>query len=79
MQLFLGEEILLPHYVLDYKIDFPFPEHRLAIEADEFDHIGRTSDNEREEEIKEYHECKFIRIELNLMEMIKMSMLNLVE
>ena len=45
MKLFLGEEILLPHYVLDYKIDFPFPEHRLAIEADEFDHIGRTSDN----------------------------------
>lgn len=62
MQLFLGEEVLLPHYVLDYKIDFPFPEHRLAIEADEFDHIGRTSDNEREEEIKEYHECKFIGI-----------------
>ena len=52
-------KMLLQHYVLDYKIDLYFPEHRLAIE---FDHIGRTGDNEREEEIKEYLKCKFIII-----------------
>ena len=59
MKVVSGEKMLLQYYVLDYKIDLYFPEHRLAIE---FDHIGRTGDNERDEEIKEYLKCKFIII-----------------
>ncbi len=47
----------------DYKIDLYFPEYKLAIECDEFNHMNRDSEYEksREEYIKTSLECKFIR------------------
>ena len=35
IKLFAKEEILLQHFVLNYKIDLYFPRHKLAIEVDE--------------------------------------------
>ena len=62
MKVFLGKERLLQTYVLDCKVDLYFPKRRLAVEFDELDHIDRTGDNEREEKIKKYLKCEFIRI-----------------
>ena len=62
MKVFSNKKVLLQHHVLDYRTDLYFPEHRLAIEVEEFNHLDRIGDNEREEEIKEYLKCKFIRI-----------------
>ena len=47
------QNILLQYYVLEYNTGLYFPEHRLAVEVDEFDYIDRTGDNEREDKIKE--------------------------
>ena len=61
MKIFTGKKVLLQHYVLDYKIDLYFPEHRLAIAVDKFDHIDKTGANERVDKIKEKLNCEFIR------------------
>ena len=64
MKIFSNEKIILQHCVLDqYRIDLYFPEHRLAIEVDEFNHVKRINDNEREKEMRACLKCKFIRIE----------------
>ena len=42
MKVFASEEILLQHSVLNYRIDWYFPEHRLAIEVDEKCNKGRN-------------------------------------
>ena len=62
MKVFSNEKIILQHHVLHYEIDLYFPEYRLPVEIDEFNHVDRIGDNEREEEIKEYLKCKFISI-----------------
>ena len=49
MKEFSGEGILLQHYVLNYLTDLYLHNHRLVIEVDEFDNIGTTGSNEREE------------------------------
>ena len=62
IKVFSNEKIILKHHVLDYIINLYFLEYKLAAENDEFNHVDRIGDNEREEEIKEYLKCKFIRI-----------------
>ena len=42
MKKFASEEILFQHFVLTYKIDLYFSEHRLAIEIDEKGHNDRN-------------------------------------
>ena len=46
-----------------YKIDLYFPDQKLAIEVDEFDHKDRDPilENNRQKYIEEYLNCKFIR------------------
>ena len=53
MKVLSNEKIFLKHYFLDldYRIDLYFPEHRLAIELDEFNHADRINDTQRDEEI----------------------------
>ena len=46
---------------LDYTTHLYFPEHRLVIEVDEFNHVDIIGNNDREEEIKEYLTSKFIK------------------
>ena len=41
-KLFLGEKIILQHFVSEYKIDLYFPEHNLSVEIDEKNHIDRN-------------------------------------
>ena len=48
-KVFSNEKIILQHHVLDYRIDLYFAEHRLAIDIDEFNHVDRIGNNEREE------------------------------
>ena len=45
-------------------IDFYFPKYKLAIEVDELGHKDRdqTKENKRQKDLKEYLDCKFIRI-----------------
>ena len=58
------KKILLEHHVLDkYRIDLYFPEHRIAIVVDKFNHVDRIIHNGREEERREYPKCKFIMID----------------
>ena len=49
---------------LNYLIDFYFPKCKLAIEVDELSHKDRdqTIENKRQKDLKEYLDCKFIRI-----------------
>ena len=58
------EKILLQYFVLNYKIDSYFPEHKLAIEIDEKGHTDRkiNYEIERKNKVKEKLGCKFIRI-----------------
>ena len=65
--LFFGEKIILQHSVPEYKIDLYFPEHNLEIEIEEKNHIDRNkTEEERERKIKEYLNCGFIRINLDI-------------
>ena len=61
---FSGEEIIEDFSVLSYLIDFYFPKYKLAVEIDELGHADRDSvkEKERQTEIAEYLDCKFIRI-----------------
>ena len=69
--LFGTARIILQHYVLHkYRIDLYFPEHRLALKIDEFNHVNRINDDERENEIKEHLKCKFIKINQDSGELI---------
>ena len=51
------------YYVLGCKIDLYFPDYKIAIEDDEFNHIDRDSEYEakRRIEIEEELDCAFIR------------------
>ena len=64
MKIFSGEEIVLQHSVLSYRIDLYFTKYKLAIEVDERNHCDRNEDEEeeREKKIKDKFGCEFIRI-----------------
>ena len=53
IKLFAKEEILLQHFVLNYKIDLYFPRHKLAIEVDEKEKKKKKKreDDKRQEKI----------------------------
>ena len=63
-KLFSNEEIIEDFSALNYLIDFYFPKYKLAIEVDELGHKDRdqTKENKRQKDLKEYLDCKFIRI-----------------
>ena len=52
------------YYVLEYRIDLYFHDHRFAIEVDKFGHCDRNIECEKEREriLKEEFACVFIRI-----------------
>jgi very-short-patch-repair endonuclease len=61
---FTGEEYILQHQVLSYRIDLYFPKYRIAIECDESHHLQKNNsenDKIRESRIIEELDCKFIR------------------
>ena len=61
---FSGEEIIEDFSVLNYLIDFYSLKYKLAVETDELGHADRDAvkEKERQTEIAEYLDCKFIRI-----------------
>ena len=63
-KLFSNEEIIEDFSALNYLIDFYFPKYKLAIEVDELGHKDRdqTKENKRQKDLKEYLDCKFIKI-----------------
>ena len=63
-KLFSKEDIMEDFSALNYLIDFYFPKCKLAIEVDELSHKDRdqTIENKRQKDLKEYLDCKFIRI-----------------
>ena len=60
---FEGKNIQIQYYDLGYKIDLYFPDYKIAIEDDEFNHIDRDPEYEakRQIEIEEELDCTFIR------------------
>ena len=60
---FEGENMQTQYYVLGYKIDLYFPDYKIAIEDDEFNHIDRDPEYEakRQIEIEEELDCIFVR------------------
>ena len=63
--MFANEKIKPQHFVLNkYYIDLYFPEHKLAVEVGEKDHLDRNEnkDKKRGKEIKEELDCEFNRI-----------------
>ena len=60
---FEGENMQTQYYVLGYNIDLYFPDYKIAIDNDEFNHIDRDPECEakRRMEIEEEHDCTFIR------------------
>ena len=63
-KLFSNEEIIEDFSALNYLIDFYFPKYKVAIEVDKLGHKDRdqTKENKRQKDLKEYLDCKFIRI-----------------
>ena len=61
---FPNKEIIEYFSTLYYLIDYYFPKCKLAIEVDEIGHKDRdqTKENKRQKDLKEYLDCKFIRI-----------------
>ena len=57
-------EVIRQHNVLDYYVDLYLPKYKLVIEIDELGQANRDNNKEiiREKEIKDYLQCKFIRI-----------------
>ena len=60
---FEGENMQTQYYVLGYKIDLYFPDYKIAIEDDEFNHIDRDPEYEAKRRIEREEEldCAFIR------------------
>ena len=60
---FEGENMQTQSYVLGYKIDLNFPDYKIAIEDDEFNHIDRDPEYKakRQIEIEEELDCTSIR------------------
>ena len=61
---FSNKETIEDLSALNYLIDFYFPKYKLAIEVDELGHKDRdqTKENKRQNNLKEYFDYKFIRI-----------------
>ena len=61
---FSNKETIEDFSALNYLIDFYFPKYKLAIEVDELGHKDRdqTKENKRQNNLKEYFDYKFIRI-----------------
>ena len=57
-------EVIRQHNVLNYYVNFYLPKYKLVIEIHELDHSNRDNNKGiiREKEIKDYSQCKFIRI-----------------
>ena len=57
-------EVIRQHNVLNYYVNLYLPKYKLMIEIDELGHANRDNNKEiiREKEIKDYLQCKFIRI-----------------
>ena len=64
IKIFAREKTLLQHLVLSYRTDLYFPDHKLAIEADEKEHEDRDDykEIEMQKEIERELDFKFIRI-----------------
>lgn len=52
---------VLQYSVGRYRIDLYFPEHKIAVECDEFDHKDRTNEVERQQFIENELKCYFVR------------------
>ena len=63
-KLFSNEEITEYFSALNCLINFYFPKYKLAIEVAELGHKDwdQTKENKRQKDLKEYLDCKFIRI-----------------
>jgi very-short-patch-repair endonuclease len=63
MKVLATEKIELQRIVGRYRIDLYFPEHKLAIECDEFGHLDRKEyeEKERQKYLEQTLKCKFIR------------------
>ena len=64
MQAFNGEEMIQQFSVGKYRIGLYFPEHKLAIECDEFDHRDRDIgyEEERQKHIEKLLNCTFLKL-----------------
>jgi very-short-patch-repair endonuclease len=64
-KVFNGEEMIMQHKILNYRVDLYFPKYKIIIECDETHHHSRNNiiqDINRENNIKEILcDCKFIR------------------
>ena len=63
MKVFRGEKIIFQHTIGKHRIDLYFPDHKLAIECDEFGHKDRYLKKEirRQIYLERKLKCKFIR------------------
>ena len=63
MKTFHGEKMERQFKIGNYRIDLYLPEHKIAVECDEFDHIGRDINYEifRQKFIEEQLQCTFVR------------------
>ena len=61
---FPNEEIKEDFFVLNEKIDFYFPRHKLALEVDELGHLDRNEEDEmrRQKKLEEHLKCTFLKI-----------------
>ena len=61
---FPNKEIIKQFFVLNKKIDFYLPRHKLAIEVDELGHLGRNEEDkvERQKHLEEHLKCIFYKI-----------------
>jgi very-short-patch-repair endonuclease len=58
----------MQYIVLGYRIDLYFEQYKIAIECDEYGHSDRNSleEKERENKIKDFLNCKFVRFNPNI-------------
>ena len=61
---FSNKKIKEKFFVLNEKIEFYFPRHKLAIEVDELGHLERNEEDEIkiQKKLEEYLKCTFFRI-----------------
>jgi very-short-patch-repair endonuclease len=64
---FAGENMITQYQISNYRIDLYFPDHKIAVECDEYNHNDRDQEYEtnREREIINNLNCKFIRYNPN--------------
>ena len=61
MKVFSNEEIIEQYFVSIERIDFYLPQHKLAIDLDEFGHLDRDKEIQRPKKLEKCPECPFIR------------------